>query len=276
MRWLVYALTLWGAGLLGAADPPPPVYLEHVIMRLPVATVAAMRESDFVRTEFSAFEEKSTQRDGGAMGYSVIHLRGQHTYLEIFEPGANGPNGASLAAGNVSFGMWVDVRTQLPAIRDRLISETGFAAQITTTRNRQNNPSFDGVEGQPLETGAVFRSWVLSVYPNGNTREKQHASEYAPDRLFHDVSGITVAGTQRECAVLLKEFRAYGYQILKDGEKQVAIGPDVTFNLIPSESRTLTIHLALNREREGVYQLGDSELKLHGRTGAWVFHLPSR
>jgi hypothetical protein len=274
MRW--HLLTLLGAFSLRAADPPPPVYLEHVIMRLPVATVAAMRQSNFLKTDFSVFEERTTQRDGGARSDTRLHLRGQHTYLEIFEPGANGPNGASLAAGNVSFGMWVDVRAQLPAIRDRLISETGFAGEITTALNSQGNPSFDGVEGQPLETGAVFRSWVLSVYPNGNTREKQHASQYAPDRLFHDVTGITAAGSESERAVLLKEFRAYGYQIRKDGEKQVATGPDVTFTLIPSASRTLTIHLALNREHDGVYPLGASELKLHGRTGEWVFQLPSR
>jgi hypothetical protein len=276
MRWPVFALTLWGALSLSAADPTPPVYLEHVIMRLPVATVAAVRQSSFLKTDFSVFEEKTTQRDGGARSDTRIHLRGQHTYLEIFEPGANGPNGASLAAGNVSFGMWVDVRTQLPAIRDRLIGETGFAAQITPVRNSQGDLSYDAVAGLPLETEAVFSSWALSIYPNGNTREKHHVSHYAPDRLFHDVTKITVAGTESERAGLLKEFRAYGYQIRKDGEKQVATGPEVTFTLIPAESRTLTIDLALNREKDGVYQLGDSELKLHGRAGAWVFHLPSR
>jgi hypothetical protein len=261
---------------LRAADPPPPVYLEHVVMRLPAATVAAMRISDFLRNAFSAFDEHTTQRDGGAWSYTATYLRGKHTYLEIFEPGANGPNQASMAAGNVSFGMWVDVRTQLPAIRDRLLSETGFATEIRTARNGQNNPSYDSVAGQPVQTEAVCSSWVLSVYPDGNTREKQHERQYAPNRLFRDVTGITLAGNDKERATLVKEFRAYGYQIVSEGEKQTAIGPDTTFTLVPAKARTLTIDFVLNREQDGFYQLGDSELRLRGGNGAWIFHLPSR
>lgn len=163
MRWPLYLLTLLGTLTLGAVDPPPPVCLEHVVMRLPATTVAPVRLSGFLRNDFSAFDEHTVQRDGGAWSYTGIYLRGQHTYLEIFEPGANGPNQASMAAGNVSFSMWVDVRVQLPAIRDRLISEVGFATQIRTVRNGQNNPSYDVVAGQPVQTGAVCDSWVLSV-----------------------------------------------------------------------------------------------------------------
>lgn len=85
-----------------------------------------------------------------------------------------------------------------------------------------------------------------------------------------------MAGNDNERAALVKEFRAYGYQILSEGEKQTAIGPDTTFTLIPAKARTLTIDFALNREQDGVYQLGDSELSLHGRNGAWIFRLPSR
>ena len=48
--------------------------------------------------------------------------------------------------GKIGFDMWIDERGHLSLFRDRLAPETGIPLLISTTRNGENVPAYDGVE----------------------------------------------------------------------------------------------------------------------------------
>src|SRR5580692_2304232 len=110
---------------------------------------------------------------------------------------------------------------------------------IETTQNPANNnsPTYDtalrdtNAFGQP---GIAVLALVKAYYPDRITREQQmqRRKAYMPDRLLHDVTGISVTVNKGELEGLLQIFRASGYAIRTEGEKQIASGPEVTFTLL--------------------------------------------
>jgi hypothetical protein len=85
-------------GMAAAGERGPVVVLNHFYVVVDPSTYAAARHSAFMTGQFAPFEARTTQRND--MSYTGIYWYGRHTYFELFEPGAQGPVGASgLALG---------------------------------------------------------------------------------------------------------------------------------------------------------------------------------
>jgi hypothetical protein len=266
------------------AQTLPPVYFNHITIFLSQETYAAVLQSPFLRDEFSAFQERTVQRDGGAWSYTGIFISGQHTYLEFFKAGQF-PHLGTTIPGQIVFNMWIDDRTLLPLFRDRLATE-GSPTHIDTGRNAQNQPMYDVVksEGGPASDfgpGMRVDTEIKGYYPDGITRGKRLEKVYLPERYLHDVTGFTLTANEDERKRLIQEFRAYGYNIKADGANQVVSGPEVTFTLVPAKPntpRTLTIDLSMNRATtsEQTFKFDDGgELRVRGSAGRWVFTFPT-
>ena len=276
---------------LGGQLTVPPVFLNHVQMVLPSPVYAEIRRSPFLKNEFSALDEHAStaQRDGlGAYTYTGIYLFGRHTYLECFEtgtvsrPGESGP----WQAGVVGFNLGIDDRSQLPLLRDRFAAEAGEPARIDITRRGTTNlPSYDSFSLASQKTynapGIDVSAIVKAYYADRITLDKQRDKIYAPDRLLKDVTAATVTVNEAELKNILELFRACGYAIRKEGEKQIASGPEVTFTLLPEKPNTpriLALDLSLNREKTGeqTYKFSaNSELQFHGNSAKWTFTFPT-
>lgn len=82
---------------------------------------------------------------------------------------------------------------------------------------------------------------------------------------------------EAELKDLSQTFRACGYAIRKEGENQIASGPEITFTFLPEKPRAprvLALDLSLNRENAGVqtYRFADdSELQFQGTSAKWTF-----
>jgi hypothetical protein len=280
-------LALAALGLtLGGQPAVPPVFLNHISIVLPSSVYAELRESSFLKNEFSATAERTNtaQNDGvGTYSYTGIYLRGRQTYLECFETATQRLQ-SEQKAGDIVFNLSIDNRDQLPLLRDRLAAEMGAPMQIELIRNSQSQPNYQMVT---REGGLknVRRDGVTAVvkayYPDGITRSKRGQASYLPDHLLQDVAGITMTVNQAESRELLQMLSAFGYAIHKDSEKQIASGPEVTFTLLPEKPNTpriLVLDLSLNREKTGEqnYKFGDgSELQFHGNSAKWTFTFPT-
>ena len=83
---------------VGAADTGPTVFLNHFYVVVDAETYAAAQASPFLTGEFAPFEKRTTARNDRS--YTGIYWYGRRTYFELFEPGTQGPAGASgLALG---------------------------------------------------------------------------------------------------------------------------------------------------------------------------------
>jgi hypothetical protein len=269
-----------------AEKPLPPVYFNHVTIFIPAATYAELGQSAFLRNEFSGFQEHTVERDGGKWSYTGIYIYGQHTYLEFFKAGQDQPRFGTTVPGQVVFNMWIDDRAQLPRYKDRLATETGTTLLIETARNAQNQPMYDGVvsEGGPASDfapGMRVDTHIKGYYPDGITREKRLAGKFLAERQLQDITGFTLMVDEQERTRLIRQFRAYSYQISVEGAKQVVYGPGIRFTLLrakPGRQRTLAIDFSVNRQRKGKqkHRLDDSgEIRIQGGTGKWLMRFPN-
>ncbi len=170
--------------------------------------------------------------------------------------------------------MWMDHRSQLALLRDRL-----GLSDIRTTRDAEGRPWYDSLRAG-LDQSYNVKTWLMAEYPDGETRDKSILrTVYRADRLLHDVIAYTVTVTMAEREQLLKWFRAYGYSIREEGAKRIATGPEFVFTMLPEPAngaRTASIEMTLNREKTGqqIYKIGDSELKFNKDRATLTFRFP--
>jgi hypothetical protein len=118
--------------------------------------------------------------------------------------------------GDLGFGMWIDDRSQLPLIRDRLAERMHRKSEITVLRLFRDGHDvswFDSARADFRKNDSIrARSWVLAVYEDylkhrfpdlkpeeeGTTREKQYARRYSTNNLPRDIARVAVTLNKAE------------------------------------------------------------------------------
>jgi hypothetical protein len=295
MRFSALVLCISVATLFGQ-EPAPPVYFNHADIVVDPAIYDALAQANFLKDEFSGFREITVQRTS-SNGYTFLGVFGRRTYLSIFKPipAASPTDPLNMPKGQTNFNMWVDDRTKLPLVRDSLAKETHTKATVGTAKRLVNGQiinAFDVTRAAfPNQSGVRAATSVISMYADffhqqhpelkpeqyALTRENDQSSRYNPERLLNDITSFTLTVNNAECEQLLQAFRAYGFTIRTDRERQIAAGPEITFVLLntePDSPRKLAIEMKVNRAKTGEprYQFGaGSELVFKGETATWYF-----
>jgi Family of unknown function (DUF5829) len=265
----------------------PPVYFSHVTLWVDPATYQAVRESDFLRNHFSAFETRTSETEHNIVpAYTGTYLYGKRTYIEFIVAGS--VPSQPTRVGELSLAMWVDDIQSLPAITESLVAHTHAAAAGGTRMLSVNGREIRWFENRypifPEENDLTADAWVLGIYPNypwerygnlqpdqeGTTREKALQFSSQPERVLKDVTGITLALRPQEIERLIQEFEAFGYKIRSEAGKQIAQGPEIEFVLIPSEGKgpsSIAIEMALYQSKPGEteYRFGEANLHFHDK-----------
>src|SRR5579863_2259845 len=175
---------------LPAQDTTLPVYLTHVMLYVSEDTYEALKASSLFRTELGEFAEATVHAEGGTLSYTGLYLFGSHTYLEIFKTGPSDISHKIEPPGRTALAMWIDHRSQLPLIRDRL------SESIVTRKDAQNHPWYDYIAEDPANQVGVT-SFISGLYPDGVVRSQPN---YRPERLLREVIGCTatVRASERE------------------------------------------------------------------------------
>ncbi len=148
--------------------------------------------------------------------------------------------------------------------------------QLRTRRDAQNQPWYDYIDEDLAEAEGVT-SWVAGNYPDGVERSVRR---YEPDRLLHDFVACTVTVQVPEREKLVRNYRAYGYDIQEDESRAIAAGPEFTLTALPEkpgQPRMASIEMTLNRAKSGEqsYRIGDAELHFAGSHATLRFSFPS-
>jgi hypothetical protein len=289
MKRIGFLLILILSGrLLPGQAALPPIYFSHVTLWVDPATYQAVRESDFLRNHFSAFETRTTETEHNIVPtYTGTYLYGRHTYIEFIVAGS--VPSQPTRVGELSLAMWVDDVQRLPVITESLVAHTHAGAAGGTRTLSVNGQEIRWFENRyplfPEEQELTADAWVLGIYPNylweryrnlppgqdGTTREKALQFSYRPERVLKDVTGFTLVLNPQDIERLVQEFEAFGYQIRSEGGKQIAQGPEIEFVLIPAagkQPRSIAIEMALNQANsdETNHSFGEAYLHFHDKT----------
>lgn len=279
-----------------AAHSIGPVFLNHFYIVLDAQTYKEIEESNFLREEFATFERRTTVRTD--ITYTGIYFYGTQTYFEFFEPGQyDRVEGACAVASGV------ETPGASDRVKQRLESYTKMPASkkaVTRRVNERDLPWFHMVSVSYNGSPAKLSTWVMEYhedfldnwYPDlspktrGITREevleryvaKLGEHEKRKSKYIEDVVEMTLALSEAESELFIKECEAFGYKITSDKNRTICEGPAIKYTIIAganSSSAITSIKLSLKRDKKGerVYRFGGrSVLQFDDdRTATWSF-----
>jgi hypothetical protein len=174
-------------------DASVPVYLNHAFTVVPRATYQALRDSQWLNSEFSSVQERTTVRPD--ITYTGVYMLFERTYLELFEVGPAFPveAGALALSDETAGGMaWAT---------DRMVEVFGQDKVVTGTISRT-------VDGQPVPWfhfafpdgvfSDLFSTWNMEFVTKPGatsppTRQESLAAIYDPGKLAKNVVAVAYA-----------------------------------------------------------------------------------
>jgi hypothetical protein len=269
----------------------PSVFLNHFFVVIDSATYKAAGRSSFLTHEFAPFETRITVRNDTT--YTGSYWYGRHTYFELFEPGAQGPIGASgLALGVEQPGASALVRQQWqdavgnagggPVTRkadgDEVPwFETSFARAVPGLRVFLLEYQRDFLErwyGSLTKARSITRADVLDRYV-----AKIGQADRRDAALFGDVAGLEIALAPADRDGVARQLRAVGWPVEDAGGDRVCHGPEsVRVRLVPpADGRTGIVAVDFHLQHavaKATQRFGSAELALDGDEARLRFSRP--
>jgi hypothetical protein len=269
------------SGVTAGSDGGPAVTLNHFYVVVDAPTYAAARSSAFMTRELAPFEARTTVRNDKT--YTGIYWYGRSTYFELFEPGAQGPIGASgLALG-------VEEPGASAAVRQRWRDTLGTAGGGLVTRQTETDevPWFEMTYAKEIPGLRVFlmeyHHDFLARWYGGLTKARSITradvldryvakigrSERRESALLKDVVGLTIALAPPEREALVKQLRALAWAARDEVDAVVCTGPGgERLRLVAPRSGAsgiLDVDFSLQHAvARATHRIGSAELRLEG------------
>ena len=265
-----------------------PVFLDHVYIVLDGQTYKDIVRSEFMRTRFASFSEKTTILDSQSL--SAAYIGGEHTYIEIFE--ADRDPKFTLGMAGIGFSIEDVGGTELILRRLNAKFMGKAKTELSTVRiDNKDVPIFYATYVEYPDKKPMLATWVMerhrdylkSRFPDikpedgGITRKQGMARSFKSERYFRDIHEVTIALDDGQASRLINELEAFGYAIRESGKKKICRGPGVTFIVTPLTAplggiTKLKISLMRKKQGQKAYKFGArSVLTFKGETASWVF-----
>jgi hypothetical protein len=278
---LCASVVLMASSPASAAEGVPTVTLNHFFVVVDAPTYEAARSSAFFTGEFAPFEERTTVRNDTS--YTGIYWYGRRTYFELFEPGAQGPAGASgLALGVEELGASATVKQRWqeatgasgggPVTRK---TETGEAPWFEMTWGREipglrlwlmeyHRHFLERWYGSLTAARSINRADVLDRYV-----AKIEKSGRRDSALLKDVVELEIALATAERDAFVKQLRTVGWSAKEEPTAFVCVGPEAErLRLVPPEAgRTGIRSIGFSLQRSvpaATHRVGSAEMRLEG------------
>ena len=271
--------------LPAAAERGPVVALNHFFVVVDAPTYEAARASPFLTREWAPFEARTTVRNDTS--YTGSYWYGRRTYFELFEPGAQGPVGASgLALG-------VEEPEGSAAVRQHWQDALATAGGGLVTRKTEADevPWFEMTYAREIPG---LRVWLMEYHRDFLARwygtltrarsitradvldryvAKIGQSERRQTALLKDVVGLTIAIAPTEREALVKQLRAVGWLAQDEAGAVVCLGPEPgQLRLVaPKRGRTGIVAVDFSLQHpvaKASHRIGSAELQLEGASAS--------
>jgi hypothetical protein len=267
--------------MAAGGEPTPVVVLNHFYVVVDAATYEAARTSPFLTREWAPFEARTTVRND--QSYTGSYWYGRRTYFELFEPGAQGPVGASgLALG-------VEEPGASAAVKQRWREAFGTAGGGLVTRKTETDevpwfemtyaPEIPGVRVWLMEYHRDFLArWYAALTKARSITQsdvldryvaKIGQSERRETALLRDVVGLTIALGPAEREALVKQLRAVGWIATDEASAVVCRGPEAErLDLVPpvgGRTGILEVEFSLQHPAaKAAHRIGNAVLGIAG------------
>ena len=274
-----------------AAARGPAVALNHFYVVVDAPTYEAARTSPFLTREFAPFEARTTVRNDKS--YTGIYWYGRRTYFELFEPGEQGPAGASgLALG-------VEEPDASALVTGRWEDALGTAGGGLVTRKTETDevPWFEMTYAREIPG---LRVWLMEYHRDFLARwygtlttarsitradvldryvAKIGQSDRRDTALLKDVTALTIALAPAERETLVKQLRAVGWTATDEAEAVVCRGPESErLRLVtPADAGTGIVEVEFSLQHavpKTAHAIGSAELRLEGESARLLLAQP--
>jgi hypothetical protein len=300
IRSVFFALVpLLLAAQINIVRPPEPgagggtsVLLNHFYVVLDSQTFVDIKRSDFLRTEFAAYENRRTVRTDRS--YTGVYFYGANTYFEFFDASEAAARGMKLGDSGLAFA--VEDPNALDALSRRTVPDVKFH-QTTITRQYGDDmlPWFYELEplNFPFRTFVMLYNpsflsrWNPSSTPTANTgvtrkefleRYKSVLEEKPKEPLLQDVTGITLALPPDVLQKLSRIYAAWGMRRRGKGDSVTLEAQQFVIRLIPETEAARGIQevdlrlYAATKDQQPVHFGKRSALTFKGKNSAvWTF-----
>ena len=216
------------------------VYLNHLLVFVDRDTYRALSASGFLNEHFACSEERTTHDQATGMSWTGRYYYGRQTYFEFMNPEKT----SWAPRDGLAFGIESEGGSEELARRLKQVTEVEVRRYRRNRRYQdQDIPWFWSVE-VPRADDARLISWVMEYDPGflGSwvpdlppgmpgagtpgiarsrflTRYRSAIGDDLPDRLFRDITSVTVALPPDEADLLEAELEIFGYAREEAGHK---------------------------------------------------------
>lgn len=272
--------------------------LNHLYLSVDTETYAAIKASEFLKTEFAVCETRTTVRKDYPDGYTGLYFYGQETYFEFFDADNSiFPLGQyGIASGYEDDGDTYTAIRNLAALDgvsaldiDRAKDDssiTWFTSLMSSSSPVFGNASFWGMIyhedftktwlGGTRKFRRVYNSVkqedILQSYAYTLEQEDLRASQ-----LMTDIEHVSATLKAEHLDAVVDQFVAFGWQSIAVDACYNLLAVNSSVTLCPSEGDDLDsikeLRFRLSRSGSGLpaMTLGTSTLSFSDRSATWVF-----
>ncbi len=241
----------------------PSVRLNYVYLTLDAETLDAINQSPFIRDRFALFGQ-STPEPSTSKTAPTTYLLGQTTCLEL----SAAPNAQAHTEGNAGICFSTRETGQINVVYENLLAKLGPNVQKgsgTFDTGTEYIPWFRYVTSHSPEQTPHLLTWVTehdpifhkAVGPNSDCRLSEPQKHHS-QKLFRNITSITLDLTQSEFDHLDTELSAYGYARKSRHGLTVFSAPDIEIRAAVSKEpkyRIRNIRCSLSSEPESPAQM---------------------
>lgn len=282
MRMCLLLLSLFSFS--AHAQTLPKVNFNHFYLVIDSADLAAIKNSDFIKSKFAATVTKTTKADSAAT-WTGTYLFGLDNYFEIFDS-----NGAGEQAGNAGIALSVDGSGEIQQLntilREKYKTETGV-------REKQfDNKKVPWFTWLNIDDSAFYDQshiywWVMEYkpeyynynhwkYTSNQLTRTTNLSQYAVERknkIFKRFSGITLNATLEEKNMLAGFLLNCGYK--KTGDQYISpenFVIELQNRNKADRSAIAAVSFETNKIQKGTEKISENiQIELNGYSGKIIF-----
>lgn len=262
--------------------------LNHVYVVLDEETFAAVRDSELLMREFAAVDTGLPKFGPPQADSQRLYIRGRTTYVELLGP----RNPFNEPIGKIGLALGVDALPLLDEVQAAWSASFGSAADRYKVDWKKTTPSvpwYEVIQHRSTSDNPhlvlwasayrpEFLPWLYpqrSAFDNRGSRADFLAPLFRPERLFRDVTGLTIAIPEQLRQQVARQLQAVGYRRSVRGETLELQSSGLTLTLVePNAHRQglLSMAVATNRDGETDFVLGQrSVIKFDAQSALWSF-----